>query len=266
MDSGILWVDPIRTAQELLAFVTPSGRISRWKVMPFGIANAPALFQELMNKIRYIQRRTPLVHEMLSQGAEMEAGDDDESLGTNTQEDHILPLQEFFIICEENHLRIKLQKCEFTCQEMEYLGFNVGSGWWKPAASKFQPLQDMPIHDDPKKRLHDVWSCIGACNFYWRHIHNITYSSAPLHDLIKRTNPWQWIDNEEACFEELKKNISSTNCLGVPRPNGEIILLIDARDVGGASSLYEWQELNPAELCHCQFHTSGLNHDGTHGA
>ena len=60
---------------------------------------------------------------------------------------------------------------------MEYLGFDVGYGWWELAASKMQPLQDMQIRDDPKKGLHDVRSFVGACNFHRRHIHNLTYSS-----------------------------------------------------------------------------------------
>ena len=111
-----------------------------------------------------------------------------------------------------------------------------------------QPLQDMQIRDDPKKGLHDVRSFIGACNFYRRHIHNFTYSSAPLTDLIKKTNPWRWTDKEEACFHELKRKISSTNCLGVPSPKNEIILVTDACDVGGAGTLYQWQELNPNEV------------------
>ena len=105
----------------------------------------------------------------------MEAHIDDVSLGTNTQEDHVLLLREFFIVCQENHLRIKLEKCEFMKEEMEYLGFDVGYGWWKPAVSKMQPLQDMQIGDDPKKGLHDVRSFVGACNFYWRHIHNFSF-------------------------------------------------------------------------------------------
>ena len=58
----------------------------------------------------------------------MEAHIDDVSLGTNTQEGHVLLLREFFIVCQENHLRIKLQKCEFMKEEMGYLDFDVGYG------------------------------------------------------------------------------------------------------------------------------------------
>ena len=52
-----------------------------------------------MNKILYILRRGPLVQELISWGAEMEAHIDDVSLRTNTQEDHVLFLREFFIVC-----------------------------------------------------------------------------------------------------------------------------------------------------------------------
>ena len=153
----------------------------------------------------------------------MEAHIDDVSLGTNTQEDHVLLLREFFIVCQENHLRIQLEKCEFMKEEMEYLGFDVGYGPWKPAASKMQPLQDMQIRDDPKKVLHDVRSFVAARDFYRRHIHNFTYSSAPLTDLIKKTTPWRWTSRGEECFQELKKKMASSNCPGVPRPKGEIV-------------------------------------------
>ena len=102
-------------------------------------------------------------------------------------------------------IRIRLEKCESMREEIEDLDFDVGYGLWKQAASKLQPLQDMHIHDKPKKGLHDVRSFIGACNSYRRHIHNFTYSSAPLNDLIKETNPWRWTDKEEACLQELKK-------------------------------------------------------------
>ena len=216
--SGFWQVDLPAAAEELLVFITPKGRVFKWKVMPFGVANAPALFQEVMNKILYILRRRPLVQELSFQGAEMEAHIDDVSLGPNTEDDHVLLLREFLIVCQENHLRIKLEKCEFIKEEMEYLAFEVGYGWWKPAASKKQPLQDMQIGDAPKKDLHDVRSFVGACNFYRRHIHNFTYSSAPLTDLIKKTTPWRWTARKEECFQELKKKIASCNKPGSTPP------------------------------------------------
>ena len=81
-----------------------------------------------MNKILYILRRRPLIQELVARGAEMEAHIDDVSLGINTQEDHILLLQELFPVCQENHRRTQFGKCEFMREEMEYLGFDVGHG------------------------------------------------------------------------------------------------------------------------------------------
>ena len=83
-------VDLTPNAQELLAFITPQQRVFKWKVMPFGVANAPAVFQELMNKILSILRQRPNVQELISGWAQMKAHIDDVCLGTNTQEDHLL--------------------------------------------------------------------------------------------------------------------------------------------------------------------------------
>ena len=67
--SGFWQVDLTPNAQELLALITPQGRVFKWRVMPSGVANAPALFQELMNKILRILRRRPVVQELISRGA-----------------------------------------------------------------------------------------------------------------------------------------------------------------------------------------------------
>ena len=59
--SGFSQVDLTAAAQELLAFIMPKRHVFKWKIMPFGVAKAPALFEELMNKILYILRRRPRV-------------------------------------------------------------------------------------------------------------------------------------------------------------------------------------------------------------
>ena len=68
----------------------------------------------------------------------MEAQIDYMSLDGNIHEEPILLLQAFFTVSQENHLHIKLEKCEFMHEEMEYLCLDVGYGCWKPAASKMQ--------------------------------------------------------------------------------------------------------------------------------
>ena len=101
--SGFWQVDLTPNAPELVAFISPHRRLFKSKVMPSCVANAPALFQELMNKILSILRCSPMVHELISRGAQMEADIDDVGLGTNTQDDHLITFSEFFAVCKENH-------------------------------------------------------------------------------------------------------------------------------------------------------------------
>ena len=61
----------------------------------------------------------------------------------------------------------------------------------------------------------------------------------------------------------MKKKIASPTCLRVPRSMGEIVLITNASDVGGGATIYQWQELIPAELTLSHSRTSGLNRDGS---
>ena len=127
---------------------------------------------------------------------------------------------------------------------MQYLGFDIGYGWWTPAASKAKPLMDAKVrHEDPKQGFHDVRSFIGACNFYRRHVKNFTFTSAILTDLIKKSTTWSWDLQEQQAFDELKDKVANAKCLGVPRAQREIMLVTDASNVGGGGTLFQWQAL-----------------------
>ena len=148
---------------------------------------------------------------------------------------------------------------------MQYLGFNIGYGWWTPAASKAKHLMDAKVqHEDPKKGLHDVRSFIGACNFYRRHIKNVTYTGAILTDLIKKSSTWRWGRQEQQAFDELKDKVANAKCLGVPRAQGKIILVTDASNVGGCGTLFQWQALEKEEFDSAisKWDTDGLNREG----
>ena len=173
---------------------------------------------------------------------------------------------EFFAVCQEYHTRLKLEKCEFMQDTMQYLVFNIGYGWWTPAASKADPLMEAKVrHEDPEKGLHDVCSFIGACNWYRRHIRNFTCSSAVLTDLIQKSTTWRWGPQEQQAFDELKDKVANAKCLAVPRAQGKIILVTEASNVGARGTLFQWQALEKEEFDSTifQWGTDGLNRDGT---
>ena len=196
----------------------------------------------------------------------MEARIDDVCLGTNTQEDQLILLGEFFAVCQENHPRLKLEKCDFMQETMQYLGFDIGYGWWTQAASKAKPLLDANVrHEQPKIGPHDVRSFIGTCNFYRRHIRNFTYASAILTDLIKKTTTWRWGPQKQQPFDKLKDKVANAKCLGLPRAQGEIILVTDASNMGGSGTSFQWQALQKEEVDSAisQWGTDGLKRDST---
>ena len=59
--------------------------------------------------------------------------------------------------------------------------------------------------------------------------------------------------------------VANAKCLGVPRAQGEIILVTNASNVGGGGTLFQWQALEKEELDSAisQWGTDGLNRDGT---
>ena len=88
-----------------------------------------------MNKIVSILRRRQVVQELISRGPLMEAHSDDVCLGTNSPEDRLILLQEFFDVCQQSHTRLKLAKFELMQETMQYLGCDprecdIGYGWW----------------------------------------------------------------------------------------------------------------------------------------
>ena len=68
MRSGFWQVSLSPKAQELCSFITPSGRVFKPLVMPFGLSNAPPIFQELMDKVVSQAKENPKVKQLIENG------------------------------------------------------------------------------------------------------------------------------------------------------------------------------------------------------
>ena len=257
--------DLTERAKELSAVIATNGQVFPWNVMPFGLANAPATFQELMNQIIAIMERRPKVPQLLRKVAVIDAYIDDVFLGSNTTEDHKALIDEFLSVCDECNTRVKIEKCEFMREVVEYLGFEVGYQWWKPVKDKVAPLLKATIRDHPIQGVKDMQAFIGSCNFHRRHIRNFTYSSVLLTNLTKKSEKWECTRAHQAEFEQLKSKLASLSILGVPRADGEHVYISDASDEGGGGSLYQWQGINEGavERIRSELKTAGIDRDGS---
>ena len=224
--------------------------------MMFGLQGAPGVFQELMEILSTKCKENDEVRKILKNG-HLASFFDDTGLGTQTEDEHLYLLECYFRVCQESHIRIKLSKCQFLQESIEYLGYDVGWGQWRPSSKRVQAIQKAEVHN-----LRDLRAFLGATNFYRRHCKNFTYSSAPLTDLLKKNAKWRWGEVEQRAFDELKSKIAAMEVLGVPRPIGELVMVTDSSNIGGGSTIFQWQALDPQQIPE-QFGTFGVAQDRT---
>ena len=259
--SGFWQVGMTERAKDLTAFCTPSGRCFRWNCMPFGLQGAPGIFQEMMEQVCNQTKANPEVAKILNlstsvRNAYIGAFFDDSAIAAQTPEAHSFLLEDFFKVVQKNQLRIKLSKCDFMREKLEYLGYEISWGTWRPIPKKVNALAEFKI-----RSLKDLRTFLGACNFYRRHVKNFTFSSAPLTELLKKNARFHWGPLEEAKLEEIKAKLLSVSSIGVPRSTGEIILVTDASDIGGGATIFQWQNLDQAQVPP-EFQTTGMSKDG----
>ena len=103
--------------------------VSEFRVMPFGLTNAPATFQSIMNRIfADILRKHVLVFM------------DDILIYSKSLEDHVIHLDQVFQILPHYQFLIKLSKCEFAKQQLEYLGHSISCQGVATESSKIQAI------------------------------------------------------------------------------------------------------------------------------
>ena len=181
------------------AFPTLHGHFE-FRVMPFGLCNAPSSFQATMNTIfRPYLRQFIIVFF------------DDILIYSATLEDHVLHLEQAFQILLQEQFVLKLSKCTFAQPQVEYLGHVVSAQGVEPVMAKVQAIQQwLEPHSGRALR-----SFLGLAGFYRRFIRGYATIAAPLTKLVT-AEPFQWTDEARAAFTHLKQVLTSTPVLRLP--------------------------------------------------
>jgi transposase InsO family protein len=171
-------------------------------VMFFGMCNSPATFQSMMDAI---------FSDMIDDNIVIIYMDDififapDESTLTKNTRKVLARLQ-------ENDLFLKPAKCEFNKTKVEYLGMVIEEGKISMDSGKLKGIQDWPTPTTVKQ----VRSFLGFGNFYRRFIWHFSELAKPLNDLLKKDQKFEWTNNCQRAFDELKKRFTEEPVLMMP--------------------------------------------------
>ncbi|KAJ9534690.1 hypothetical protein QJQ45_013074 [Haematococcus lacustris] len=153
------------------AFLTPMGQF-QYKVLCFGLCNAPATFQKTMNRI----------FEPLIKAGAVLVYIDDILVMSETPEEHVQHLSQVLELMKTHKLFAKLSKCEFNRPELSFLGHIVGRNGVAVDPAKVKAVAEWP---EPQS-LKDLQAFLGLANFFRRFIRDFSSVAAPLTDLTRQ--------------------------------------------------------------------------------
>ena len=212
------WQVPVAAdSRQKTAFVTPLGKY-QFKVMPFGLVGAPAVFQRMMNT---------LLADIISYAG---AYIDDLVIFSTSWDDHLNHLRTVFQKLRAAKLTAKPQKCQFGMFQCSYLGHLVGQGRVKPEDAKISAIRSF-LQPQTKK---DVRSFLGLAGYYRRFIPEFATIASPLTDLTRKDAPEKvsWQPAHQHAFDQLKCSLSSETVLASPNFDRPFFLQTDASNVG----------------------------------
>ena len=203
--------------QTKTTFITEFGKY-QFRVMPFGLRNAPATFQRLMDLV--LKDTTNFAKCYI----------DDISVYSQAWTQHIDHIREVFTSLQTAGLTLQLSKCKLGAQSCEFLGLHVSAGAISPQTAKVEAITNFrrPLQ---KK---DVRSFLGLIGYYRRYIPQFSSLAAPLSDLTKAQEPdtIKWTDQCQLSFENLKQVLSTPPTLAAPDYSKPFLLQTDASDRG----------------------------------
>ena len=208
------------------AFATPDG-LFEFNVMPFGLCNAPATFQRLMNMVLAgLQWTNCLVYL------------DDVIVMGRTFEEHLHNLATVFDRLQEANLKLKPQKCAFAKKQVTFLGHIVSPRGIATDPEKTAKVANWPEPQSPK----EVQQFLGLASYYRRFIKDFASIAKPLHRLTEKASTFRWTQECTHAFEELRKRLVSSPVLAFPDYRKPFILDTDASDLGIGAVLSQVQE------------------------
>ena len=221
------------------AFKTPMG-LYQFRVLAFGLTNAPATFQNVMNDVfRHHLGKFVLVYL------------DDILIFSKSPEEHEHHLRVVLDLLRKHDLYAKLFKCEFNKPELQFLGHIVGRDGIKMDPQKTAVIDAWPVPRD----IHQLRSFVGLATYFRRFVQGFSRLVSPLTNLLRGKAQWHWSDQCQQAFMNTKIALTSHPVLVMPDYSKPFEVVCDASVTGieavllqeGRPVAYKSRKLSSAE-------------------
>ena len=218
------------------AFTTPMG-LFEYNRMPFGLCNAPATFQRLMQNIfREDLLQTLLVYL------------DDIIVFGGSMEEHLKRLENVFLKLRRHGLKIEAAKCKFFQSQVSYLGHIVSAEGVSSDRAKPEAVAKWPT----PRTLKELRSFLGFASYYRRFVAGFAQIATPLHKLVAEVSEGAkkkkaaiskdlWEGKCQESFDALRHALTTASVLAYPDYTKPFVVETDASDKGLGAVLSQKQ-------------------------
>jgi hypothetical protein len=199
--------------EEKTAFITLYGMFC-YQVMPFGLKNAGATYQRMMQNCLGSQI-----------GCNIQVYIDDVVITTRKEESLISDLAETFDNLNRYKLKLNPTKCSFGVFAGQLLGILVSARGIEANPVKIQAILTM---EKPIK-LHDVQKLAGRVAALSQFVARLGEKALPFYALMKKSNDkFEWTEEADTAFTQLKKVLSTPPVLVALKEKEPLLLYIAA--------------------------------------
>lgn len=227
--NSAFWSIPLRIEdRRITGFVTQEGHF-QWTCLPFGLKTSPAIFQRILSNIIRKNNLSDFTVNYI----------DDILIFSKTFEEHIDHLSKLLEAIMREGFRLKLSKCTFALDSVQYLGHIIQHNSISPIKDNLISIKNFPIPENKK----NVRQFLGKINFYNEYVPKISLILDPLHNLLRKNQEFIWSEECQKTFEYMKNFLCTQPVLAIFDPNLPIHIYTDA-SLKGIGAVLKQPQLN----------------------
>ncbi|CAI7739935.1 unnamed protein product [Closterium sp. NIES-54] len=224
-----------------------------WLFMPFGLRNASAIFQRVMDSVlRGLDCAACYI--------------DDVVIFSKSEEEHVRDVERTLKALADAGLTCHPKKCRWGEATVQYLGYEVRGGQIGIQQAKIEVLNRL---QQPKDRS-GLRAVLGFLSYYRRFVPNFSKRATALNGLLKEDRKWEWGTDQEVALRDLMEAVQTATILQLPKADKPFCLYTDWSSQGMGAILcqeldgeervvaYASRSCNPAEAKYSSYHGEGL--------